>query len=250
MSYKDTLFNAIEKSKLSLNEIAKRCKEYGVSITYSYISQLRSGKIPAPSNDVSKALAKVCDIDENILIIEAYLDKAPEIIQEFIKKVRYLENANFKNILNGDAPSDPDDIEWQIDIFKSYLDKQPLSEYIIEYIKRDDKDIINKELKEFDNLSDNDPDPDFISYISINDDAMEPIIQKDSMILLSDERNYVSGDILAYNIKASDEILIRKYLLNDDKITFIPINNKHEIKTYNVDDVFIIGKVKSIIEDI
>jgi transcriptional regulator with XRE-family HTH domain len=246
MSYKDTLFNAIEKSKLSLNEIAKRCKEHGVSITYSYISQLRSGKIPAPSNDVSKALARVCDIDENLLIIEAYLDKAPEIMKEFIRKVRYLENVNYKNIIEDRISPDSNDIELQVDIFKSYLDKQPISEYIIEYIKRDDNEVLNKDLKGFDefigNLSER--------YLSILDDAMEPIIAKDSKVLLSDEKNYDSGDVLAFTTKDSKEILIRKCLINGDTISFIPISSKHDIKSYKLNEVVILGKVKSIIEDI
>lgn len=79
---------------------------------------------------------------------------------------------------------------------------------------------------------------------------MEPVLPKDCTVVLTSDDDYESGDILAFTLKGLDEILIRKCLINGDMISFIPISNKHDIRTYKLDDVQIVGKVKSIIEDL
>jgi len=79
MAYTALLNKLIENSGLTVKEIAERCTESGTKITAAYISTLRnSTDNRAPSSEVSKALAKVCGAkNENVLVIEAYLDTAP-----------------------------------------------------------------------------------------------------------------------------------------------------------------------------
>lgn len=247
MAYSDTLYKAIEESGLSLNEIAKRCTEHGISITYSYISQLRAGKIPPPSNEISEALAAVCGIDKNKLVLEAYLDKAPKVIMDFIYKVRYFDKLKYKTVFSSGLPLDQKDIESRIELFKSLIDEEPLSNYIIEYLKKADEFYIRAEVNNLEDfLSYGEPE----AFIEMKDDSMEPIIPFKCNVALSNNPNYTSGDIIAYSLKADNGVSIRKCLINDESITLIPINNEYEIHTYNKKDMLVLGKVKSIISDI
>jgi len=75
----------IDKSKLSLRQITKRCADLELSITPSYISQLKNGKLPPPTPEVSMILAKACDSKEQSkLIFQGYLEKAPDVIKEYM----------------------------------------------------------------------------------------------------------------------------------------------------------------------
>ena len=85
MNYAQMLSNMIDKSKLSLRQITKRCADLELSITPSYISQLKNGKLPPPTPEVSMILAKACDSKEQSkLIFQGYLEKAPDVIKEYM----------------------------------------------------------------------------------------------------------------------------------------------------------------------
>ena len=53
MTYAEMLDAIIEESELSLRQISKLCTQFDISITPSYISQLKNGKLPPPSPEVS-----------------------------------------------------------------------------------------------------------------------------------------------------------------------------------------------------
>ena len=88
MNYTDLLNKIIKESKMSNIEIVRKCEENGEKITPNYLSILRNTKGRIPSENVSKALAKACNAEkEDILIVQAYIDKAPKKILHFIEKV-------------------------------------------------------------------------------------------------------------------------------------------------------------------
>ncbi len=75
----------ITESELSLRQISKLCTQFDISITPSYISQLKNGKLPPPSPEVSLALAKVCNSkNQSQLVFQGYMEKAPEVIREYM----------------------------------------------------------------------------------------------------------------------------------------------------------------------
>ena len=79
MIYKDLLKSYVEKSGLSLQEIANRItSEYGIGIDKSYISKLQNGKKDPASDELNKALATVTGGDVNELLTAAYIQKAPK----------------------------------------------------------------------------------------------------------------------------------------------------------------------------
>lgn len=72
----------VKKSGLTLREIANCCKIRGGKIDPSYISKLQNGRLPPPSEKVSRILAIVLNCDPNLLIYLGYIAKAPSIICE------------------------------------------------------------------------------------------------------------------------------------------------------------------------
>ncbi|MNU94238.1 Helix-turn-helix domain protein [compost metagenome] len=99
MNYSELLSEYIEKSGLTLGEIATKIQEeQGISIDRSYISMLKNNKTKNPASDeINRALAEVTGGDPESLILAAYYQKAPKEVQnsmKFSEHYRY-----FKNIL-------------------------------------------------------------------------------------------------------------------------------------------------------
>jgi len=85
MGYAEMLDEIISESELSLRQISNLCKQFNISITPSYISQLKNGKLPPPSPEVSLALAKVCNSKKQAqLVFQGYMEKAPDVIREYM----------------------------------------------------------------------------------------------------------------------------------------------------------------------
>lgn len=85
MNYNELLNKIIKDSGLMNIEIINKMKEEGVSITATYLSVLRNDKTKIASEDVSKAIAKVCGAKEELLVVQGELDKANGMLKEFIE---------------------------------------------------------------------------------------------------------------------------------------------------------------------
>jgi hypothetical protein len=100
MNYTRRLNSLIETSKLTQKEIAEGCEKLGENVTSSYINILKNNEGRIPSDNVSRAIAKTCGAQfEEILVVQAYLDKAPEtIIKFFINYMNLLKNALLESL--------------------------------------------------------------------------------------------------------------------------------------------------------
>lgn len=88
MNYTDMLNKIIQRSGLKGVDIVKKCEEKGIKFTPNYLSVLRNTPGKIPSDEVSKAIAEACNEEySDILIIQAYLDKAPDRILDFIQNI-------------------------------------------------------------------------------------------------------------------------------------------------------------------
>ena len=160
MSYTKLLSEAITESGLSLREIAKTCTEKGAAVTHSYISQLKTGKQTSPSNEITYALAEVLNLDANLLMLENYLDNAPDAL------IKYLELQYFNRF---DNSSDLLDEKSSV-LRQSFLEQKSLSKFILEELK---SDLVTK------NPNSN--------YIVLDNDHFEPLIPKDSAVFTSEK---------------------------------------------------------------
>lgn len=86
MTYNELLNQLIDNSGKMLKEIAEECTQYGVKLTNNYLSVLKTSPEKIASDDISRAIAKACNAKyEDILIVQAYLDRAPKMILDFIE---------------------------------------------------------------------------------------------------------------------------------------------------------------------
>lgn len=76
MSYAGLLNEYIQKSGLSIGEIARKVNASGVKIDKSYISKLKNEDSNPPSDEISLALAEVTGGDPDKLIWAAMIDKS------------------------------------------------------------------------------------------------------------------------------------------------------------------------------
>lgn len=264
MSYKDLIANTIASSDFTIKEIAEECKKNGVSITPSYISLLKSGKTPPPSEEVSRAIAKVCGIDENILVLEAYLDKAPNFFVNLLEIIKQDINSNDlakyefirKNMKNIQYTSDDLQIidNEYINKLQKHIKERTLAESLCEYydeacyqLNINDKEM---NINEINRIADNKNLP----YMKINaaDNAMHPLIPKNSSIYIERDDNYQDGDIICF-IRISDNkdtILIRKYYTENEAILLTAINDSYRPLMYKNSEIKILGRVKKIIIDV
>lgn len=243
MSYSKVLRKLIAESGYTYSEIAEKCNEYGRKIDKAYLSRVVNGKVPAPSEDLSRILAKIFSTDERKLVLEGYLEKAPEeIINAFleIKLTFYMVITNFF------------ENEFNEEMFEEFVEKikeEPLSDFIISLING-----MNNLDNQMELLNTNN---NVLNYkieeplaLPVQDNAMCPKILEGSKIVLKIQNNYEDGDILAIKLKNEEEIIVRFAFINEESIKLMPLNKQYNTITYNLNDVSILGKVTKVITNI
>ena len=257
MAYTELLNKIIDKSGLSLRDIAKRCTEYGVKISPSYISTLRNDQNNrAPSGDVSRAIAKACECEHtDILVIEAYLDTAPELIIKTLESVRDISITGSVSVLKNDYSAEV------LEEAKKTLQNKPLSQFLLDLAEFDNVEF-SKQLGAMNITTKyHDGGYDFTAQlksavgVEVKDNSMFPIIPKGSKVIFEDKeiQDYVNGDILLFSQKGSKEPLLRKVaFLNDEHsvVAMFPLNDEFETVTYSLDDVTIMGRVNQVIYEL
>ena len=94
MTYNTLLNELIDQSGKMIKEIASECTEkYGVNLTNLYLSNLKTNPGRIASDEISRAIAKACGAEyEDILVVQAYIDKAPQIIKDYLQYIQDAQN--------------------------------------------------------------------------------------------------------------------------------------------------------------
>lgn len=245
MAYKDILHETIKNSGLSLREIASRCLTLELNITASYISQLQTGKLPPPSEEVSTTLAKVCKVDSTELIFQGHLEKAPELIRNYL----ILASETNKQLLELMLPYFYNkEINDNYNKMKENVDTISKLNLSIKYLKK--LQVKNKLIPAFDLL-------DFVfkpkenykydeyELIFMEDDSMEPTIPKGSIIKYSAYINKEpdDDDVVIFEIIGQDNIMIRRYFKHINSVLFVADNKKYKmLPIEDKDTIIFIGK--------
>lgn len=143
MNYTTLLNQIVKESKMSNIEIVKKCKEIGENITPNYLSILRNTEGRIPSENVSLAIAKVCGAEyDDILVIQAYIDKAPKGILAFTNKV-YESSINFawELVLSKEKELEKNEFVAMKQRAKEELENIYLAKFICEYMGNENGEI-------------------------------------------------------------------------------------------------------------
>lgn len=243
MPFGRLLKKAVAESNKTSKEIIEECNKLGKKIDKSYFSKMLNEKVPAPSEELTRVLAKVCNFNEELLVLENYLDKAPvEIREALINLKKAFSNASLNLFDNY-----PEEIKQAIE---NEINNEPLSTFIMNLLNTMPKmnynsieekfsmedDILNVSIK--DTLA-----------INVSDNGMSPLIPEGAKIRTDYQKSYNFNDILAIKFKNTDKLLLRYVESKDNKYVLRALNKEYKPQTVKKEDIIILGKVsKYIIE--
>ncbi len=248
MAYSKLLAKIIAETNYTQDEIAQKCCELGIKVTREQINKLVNNKSKPPKEDISRAIAKICNIDERKLVLEGYLDIAPKEVKDILETIRsyiYLSTISATSILGiKDRES--------ITIIEDYLKNEPLADTLIEIIdaKEDSISFIENNFN---------MDINFLGKaisiknpigIDIKDNGMAPLIEEGNKIVLDFSKKCDISDIVAYKCKNDENIKVRILSKNNNTFIMIPLNSKYNREIYSKEDITILGKVDNVIKKI
>ncbi len=248
MPYSRLLRNVVADSGYSAKQIIEECNKMGRKIDKAYLSKLLNNKIPPPSEEVSRVLANICNVDERLLVLEGYIDKAPKEIKEIFNSIRYMTTISALNVFSNKLDKKV------LEELEKEMNQEPISEFLVSFIDNKANNInITDNGMELSVTNDNSLKLSLTEPMSlqVKDDSMSPMIPKGSKISLKIEEKYKSGDILAIKVKKQEDFIVRYALFNKDILTLTSLNPKDfEPVTYNEKDIIILGKVERVIIEI
>lgn len=245
MAYSDVLRNAIANTNYTQLQIAKMCTEMGIKRNKSQINRMVNGELKPSSIEISKVLAKICNIDERLLILEDYFDNAPKEIREVFTTMKYLLfliiSGVFKNKISKKV----------LEETKIEIEKQPIADFVIELLDNEKHDIeqtINGiNINSADNLLTINTG---VIGFPVKDTSMQPLLQLGSKVTIELKEKYSNNDIVLAKIDNQEDYIIRQIFYLGNQIVLMPLNNDYEQITKDKKNVNILGKVSNLITKI
>ncbi len=246
MNYAEMLDKIIRDSELSLRQIAKRCADLDLSITPSYISQLKNGKLPPPTPEVSMILAKACNShEESKLIFQGYMEKAPEVIRQYMLASSELNKAMLEALYK--YSNDGKMADSARDYLRS-LDALSAIDVSSSYLKDGKIDITTDFVKEITLKSGGAVEDRNMTTLFLGDASMTPTIPIHSFLQISPTRPDLlkTRDIIAFYPFGKKQAVLRRVYFEKNKILLIPDDRISEIFILeDFQEIDYIGKVAS-----
>ena len=247
MYYAEMLSIIIEKSKLSLRQITKRCSDLGLGITPSYISQLKNGKLPPPSPEVSMILAKACGSkDQSKLIFQGYLEKAPDVIKEYMLASSQLNKIMLETL----CKSQNETVSDEALAYLKELDILTTIEISSEYVKEGSvavvKDLVKKITVESGGVAKESGSDIMTAFLG--DNSMTPLIPIHSFLYIIKTRIDLlkDRDIIAFYPGNRKILTLRRVFYEREKILLIPDDRNTQIVIIDsFEEIDYIGKLTS-----
>lgn len=248
MPYSRLLRDIVANSGYNSKQIIDECNKRGKKIDKAYLSKLLNGKIPPPSEEVSRVLANICNADERLLVVEGYVDKAPKEIKEIFHSIRYMTTVSALNVFSNKIDKSI------LEELEKEMNEEPISKFMVSFIDNKANNVnitdngMELSIENDDSLKLSLTEP---MSLPVKDTAMAPMIPENAKISLKIENKYKNGDILAVKVKKQEDFIIRYALFNKDTVTLTSLNPKEfEPVTYNEKDIIILGKVERVIIEI
>lgn len=254
MNYAKMLNEIIKNSELSLRQISKRCEDLNLKITPSYISQLKNGKLPPPSEEVSLILAKICGASDKQahLVFQGYMEKAPSMIKEYMLASSTLNKVMLESLCKATNKDFTRDMEEYI----KGLDVLAALELSSEYINTDDPSkrigLVREICLSCGDAADADAEGEMINLF-LADTSMSPFIPVHAYIYIMPTKVDLlkDRDIIAFYPDNRRVPTLRRIYFIKDRILLIPDEKSHDTYFFNeMDEIHYIGKVVSFKVDI
>lgn len=246
MPLKELLGHIIDTNEIKKTEIEKKCRDMGIQMSKGYIGKIIKGKIKKPEEEKLQAIAKALGIHERQLVIENYLDTAPEEIKEIFKKMRLLAVISGKEVYK-------DLLECKIlEDYEETVKKEYLSNTIIELLELKSENIqIDRNSIRIKEEKDGFTVQLFLdTSIPILDNSIKDLPEGERIKYKCQEK-YEEGDLIVFKLKKSKEkYLIRQYLQNGKEIILKANRPGYEPIKCKKEDIFIYGKVDSLVTKI
>jgi len=220
----------------------------GQEITASYISMLRKeSNERVPSTDVSRALEVVLDVPKDTLILEAYLDDAPETL---LKALNALREVAFEFILRAMDETIPIG-ELERNLIYKQLEEMALSRFILgldyEQMRDGFKQNILTSSEQIDDTQLNISMSANVDF-PISDVSMQPLLPEGSKAKLRFQEDYHSGEVVAVMLPDEKAMLFRKlYDTKDGKRMLMPLNPAFDVMEYDPASMLIFGRVEAVV---
>ena len=248
MSYALMLDQIIKESELSLRQISKRCSDLNLNITPSYISQLKNGKLPPPSEEVSLTLAKACGSKKQVhLVFQGYMEKAPALVREYMLASSSLNKAMLESLCKATDKTYTREMEEYL----KNLDVLAALELSSSYVHTDDITKANDLVKEIalssGGVSEADTKGEIINLF-LGDTSMAPFIPPHAYIYIMPTKQELlkDRDIIAFYPDNRRVPTLRWLYFVRDKVLLLPEDKSHETFFFDsVNDIQYIGKVVS-----
>lgn len=218
MAYSTVLRNIIAEANITQEELSNKCKQLGANISRVQINKLVNNKVHAPNEETSRAIAKVCNVDDRELVIEGYLEYAPKEFIEFLNKFQDTSMSMTLDCFQKELTKE------ELDIIKKEYRKETLAKVILETIdEKLNEDYTENLLK----IAKNNELFKEQSYLIMQDNSMENKIPKNSKLRLKTKEKYKNGDIVLVKVKNQDMPIIRMAIFIGRDICLYAFNNEY-----------------------
>ena len=248
MNYASMLDEIIRESELSLRQIAKRCKDLNLTITPSYISQLKNGKLPPPTEEVSLTLAKVCGSKKQAhLVFQGYMEKAPALVREYMLASSSLNKAMLESLCQVTNKTFTKEMKEYIES----LDVLAALDMSSQYINSDDASKASDLVREIALSSGMPTEADTegeLVQLFLGDSSMQPLIPIHASIYIMPTKLDLlkDRDIIAFYPNNRRIPTLRRIFFVKEEILLIPEDKSHDIFLFkNLSEINYIGKVVS-----
>ena len=248
MTYAEMLESIISESELSLRQISNRCRDLNLAITPSYVSQLKNGKLPPPSEEVSMTIAKVCGSNKQAhLVFQGYMEKAPSLMKEYMLAASSLNKAMIESL----CKAADTEFSGQMQEYIKSLDILAALDLSSQFVSLDDPEKAANLVKEITlaagGVTQADTKGDLINMF-LGDGAMAPLIPTHSYVYIMPTKLDLlkDRDIIAFYTDNRKIPTLRWILFIRDKVFLLPEDKSHQAFCFDdLSEVNYIGKVVS-----
>lgn len=247
MAYSKLLNKIISNTNYTQEEIAQKCCNLGAKLSREKVNALQNHRSKPPKYEVSRAIAKVCNADERLLVIEGYFDNAPEEVKQVLKDIQYFINTlalltvtNLRNLNTED-----------INQIQQCLEKETISETLIQIMEDKENSIklFKNNLSYSEGILGNTINFNIPYGIDITDNGMSPLIEKGNQVILNIKDKYDTSNIVAYQDN-KERIKVRILTKVNNTLVMIPLNKNYKNEIYSPNEITFLGEITKVIKDI